>query len=104
MMEEKNKTSIDEMVDKIISKHEKKPEETKQKTDTTPTRTPFRYLNNKEIIEELQQDEENFQTKKIPDDPSQAAKLWEDFYVIGESKKIESIIQKHEKDKKNKIV
>lgn len=99
-MLENNKVPIDKMVDEIIAKHEKKPENKEQERQNQQRQMPFRYLTDDEITEELNRDEENFLSKKIPDDPEQAAKYWKQHFVLGDSEKIEMILQKHENDKK----
>ena len=106
-MVEKNNMSIDEMVDEIISKHERKTlkntEENKEPV-TTDTKAPFRYITGEEITKELNEDEENFQSKKLPDNTELAAEFWEKHYILGDSEKIESVVKKHENSIKNKIV
>lgn len=100
-MTEKKELSIDEMVDEIISKYEKKPVNLDAQEHKTP-QSPFRYLTDEEIIEELNEDEESFQSKKIPNNPHNASEFWKKNFILGNSEKIETVLKKHENNKKTK--
>jgi hypothetical protein len=106
-MVEKNNMSINEMVDEIISKHEQKNldnTESESKKEPMDAQMPFRYITGEEITKELNIDEEEFHSKKLPDNLDAASQFWEKHYVMGDSKKIESVLKKHETNRKDKIV
>ncbi|MEF8879624.1 MAG: hypothetical protein V5A64_04460 [Candidatus Thermoplasmatota archaeon] len=94
MMKEE-KTSIDEMVDKVISRHEKKNTELERDEEDMP----FRYATEEELQGELGLDQETPVSVKTTEKKSLIEFPDDTVSVMGDSVKIEEIISKHVKNR-----